>query len=68
MTSMTRGLSAPRRAVVAAATRDFVADCVAKVASVGRTAQIAEHGERTALAREHSWVETAAIAAIRARA
>ena len=68
MTSVTRGLSAPRRAVVAAATRGFVADYVSKVASVGRPAQFADQGERRALAREHAWVETAAIAAIRARA
>jgi hypothetical protein len=68
MTSMTRGLSAPRRAVVAAATRGVVADCVAKIASVGRPARIADQGERIALARDHAWVEVAAIAALRARA
>ena len=64
MASMTRGLSVPSRAVVAATTRG-VADCIAKVASVGRTAQVAHPGERRALARDHAWVEAAASAAIR---
>lgn len=68
MTTMTRGLSASRRAVAATTTRSLVAQSVATLASVGRTAQVAELGERRALAREHAWIEAAASAALRGRA
>jgi hypothetical protein len=65
MTTMTRGLSAPTRAVVAATTRGDAAQCAPAVASVGRLTKAFELGERRALAREHAWVEAAATAAIR---
>jgi hypothetical protein len=65
MTSMTRGLSVPRRAVLAATTRGDVAHSASVIATVGRPATEFEPGERRAMAREHAWVEAAAIAAIR---
>jgi hypothetical protein len=67
MTTMTRGLAAPRRAVQAA-TR-----CVDTVTTMGaeqmdrRTATDAGRDERTALRREYAWIDAAANAAFRAR-
>jgi hypothetical protein len=65
MTSMTRGLLVPRRAVLAATTRGDVAHSAPVIATVGRPATEFEPGERRAVAREHAWVEAAASAAIR---
>ena len=65
MTSMTRGLSVPRRAVLAATTRGDVAHSASVIATVGRPAMDFEPGERRALAREYAWVEAAVGAAIR---
>ena len=67
MTTMTRGLAAPRQAVQPAT------NCIdtAKVARVeqrdGRLEMHASHDERTALRREYAWVQAAANAAFRAR-
>jgi hypothetical protein len=65
MTTMQRGLSVPRRAVLAATTRGDAAHSASVIATVGRPAMDFEPGERRALAREHAWVEAAASAAIR---
>jgi hypothetical protein len=67
MTTMTRGLAAPRRAVQAAT------PCVDTVKTTrveqmdGRMATDAGHDERTALRREFAWVQAAANATFRAR-
>jgi hypothetical protein len=62
MTTMQRGLSVSRPAVVAATTRGDVAFNASVIATVGRPAKDFEPGERRALARDHSWVEAAANA------
>ena len=67
MTTMTRGLPAPRRAVLAATNRfDKVLGAPVE-RTAGRMTVDAGHHERTALRREYAWVEAAANAAIRAR-
>ena len=67
MTTMTRGLAAPRRAVLAATNRIDKALGAPVERTDGRMAVEAGHGERIALRREYAWVEAAANAAIRAR-
>jgi hypothetical protein len=67
MTTMARGLTAPRQAVQAAT------PCIDTVKNArvermdGRTARHAGNDERTALRREYAWVDAAANAAFRVR-
>ena len=67
MTTMTRGLAAPRRTVLAATNRIDKALGASDDRTAGRNAVEAGHGERIALRREYAWVEAAANAAIRGR-
>ena len=67
MTTMTRGLSAPRRAVLAATNRIDRALGAQVDRTEGRNTVEAGNGERIALRREYAWVEAAANAAIRGR-
>jgi len=67
MTTMTRRLAAPRRAVLAATNRIDKALGARVDRTESRTTVEAGHGERIALRREYAWVEAAANAAIRAR-
>ena len=67
MTILTRGLSAPGRAVLAATNRDGSVQLARVEQTDGRKAVQAGHGERIALRREYAWVEAAANAAFRGR-
>ena len=67
MTTMTRGLAAPRRAVLAATNRIDKALAAPLDRTDGRMTVEARRGERIALRREYAWVEAAANAAIRGR-
>ncbi|HET9851871.1 MAG TPA: hypothetical protein VFP56_05130 [Candidatus Limnocylindrales bacterium] len=64
---MTRGLAAPRRAVLAATNRIDSALGAPVDRTEGRSAVEAGHGERIALRRDYAWVEAAANAAFRGR-
>jgi hypothetical protein len=67
MTTMARGLTAPRQAVHAA-TPCVDSVRIARVERMdGRTAVNAGQDERTALRREYAWVEAASNAAFRVR-
>lgn len=67
MTTMTRGLAAPRRAVLAATNRIDRALGARVERMAGHMMVEADNGERIALRREYAWVEAAANAAIRGR-
>ena len=67
MTTLTRGLAAPRRAVLTATNRLETAPWALARRTDGRTAVEAGLDERNALRREYAWVEAAANAAIRGR-
>lgn len=67
MTTMTRGLATPRRAVLAATNRIDRALSARVERTAGRLMVEAGNDERTALRREYAWVEAAANAAIRGR-
>jgi hypothetical protein len=67
MTTRTRGLAAPRRAVHAATPCVDTARTARVEQKDGRTAIDAGRDERTALRREYAWIDAAANAAFRAR-
>lgn len=67
MTTMARGLAAPRQAVHAATDCVDTAKDVQVEQTAGRTALAAASNERAALRREYAWVQAAANAAIRVR-
>ena len=67
MTTMTRGLAAPRRAMQPATPCVDGVNTTRVEQAAGRTPLDVSRDERTALRREYAWVEAAAYAAIRAR-
>ena len=67
MTTMTRGLAAPRRAVLAATNRIDKALGAPVDRTDDRQAVETGHGQRVALRREYAWIEAAANAAFRGR-